>query len=237
MSALPVRTMHATSTSGLQDKRRQRIVRLTSREQKESIKLTFNPGFLVKLPFNFIIAPLILSPTEGLRRCVRPVVVMPWLRPLVAGPWAPELVAFVDEDNGPVPLWPWWPRPCLCVVVFRVVVVLPVMGLVEVVSVTRAGCCFLRPPRRERRPGLRPVVVVGVAVVRWRTMVGRLCVCDMYEFVVSVVYMLLGFVEQTRTREEAWLLPTYLSFCCLCVISKRCETRMTADVGLCIESV
>jgi hypothetical protein len=55
------------------------------------------------------------------------------------------------------------------VVVFLVVVVVPVMGFLEVDSVTRAFVVFL-PARRDRRLGLRPVVVVGVAVVRVRAM-------------------------------------------------------------------
>jgi hypothetical protein len=56
------------------------------------------------------------------------------------------------------------------VVVFLVVVVVPVMGFLEVDSVTRAFCVVFLPARRERRPGLRPVVVVGAAVVRVRAM-------------------------------------------------------------------
>lgn len=111
---------------------------------------------------------------------MRPVAPIPFVREVVAGPWAPELVA-PFEAKGPVPPWPWWPRPLLCVVVFLVVVVEPVMGLVDVDSVTRAGCAFLRPPRRERRPGLRPVVVVGVvAVVRWRAIVYYLGSIEVY---------------------------------------------------------
>jgi hypothetical protein len=55
------------------------------------------------------------------------------------------------------------------VVVFLVVVVVPVMGFLEVDSVTRAFCVVFLPARRERRLGLR-VVVVGVAVVRVRAM-------------------------------------------------------------------
>jgi hypothetical protein len=44
-------------------------------------------------------------------------------------------------------------------VVFLVVVVVPVMGFLEVDSVTRAFEVFL-PVRRDKRLGLRPVVVV-----------------------------------------------------------------------------
>jgi hypothetical protein len=51
--------------------------------------------------------------------------------------------------------------PLGCVVVFLVVVVVPVMGFLEVDSVTRAFCVVFLPARRERRLGLR-VVVVGV---------------------------------------------------------------------------
>jgi hypothetical protein len=59
--------------------------------------------------------------------------------------------------------------PLGCVVVFLVVVVVPVMGFLEVDSVTRAFVVVFLPARRESRLGLR-VVVVGVAVVRVRAM-------------------------------------------------------------------
>lgn len=75
------------------------------------------------------------------------------------------------EARGPLPAWPWWPRPLGCVVVFLVVVVVPVMGFLEVDSVTRAGWVVFLPARRDKRLGLRPVVVVGAVVVRVRAIV------------------------------------------------------------------
>lgn len=130
--------------------------------------LTFTPGLPVRLPLRLVMAPLILSPIVGLRD-----VAMPLLREVVAGPWAPvPRTPALLEDKGPLPAWPWWPMPPGCVVVFLVVVVLPVMGLVEVDSVTRAFCVVFLPARRDKRPGLRPVEVVGAVVVRVRAMRG-----------------------------------------------------------------
>lgn len=51
------------------------------------------------------------------------------------------------------------------VLVVRVVVRVPVMGFVEEVSETRAGCLCV-PRRRDMRPGLRAVVVVFAERVR-----------------------------------------------------------------------
>jgi hypothetical protein len=62
---------------------------------------------------------------------------------------------------GPLPAWPWWPTPLGCVVVFLVVVVVPVMGFLEVDSVTRAVDVFL-PVRRDMRLGFAAVVVERV---------------------------------------------------------------------------
>lgn len=73
-------------------------VSIISRSQRQSHQLTLTPDFPVKLPLSFITAPLILSPMDGLRRCVA----MPFERPVVAGPWAPVLVPFVDA-SGPRP--------------------------------------------------------------------------------------------------------------------------------------
>lgn len=74
--------------------------------------------------------------------------------------------------------------PLGCVVVFLVVVVVPVMGFLEVDSVTRAFVVFL-PARRDKRLGLRPVVVVGVAVVRVRAMMIDSVFVDCVEGVVK----------------------------------------------------
>lgn len=56
-------TAHTTGASGLY----QSALYSSTQTSKEN-KRTFSPGLLVKLPFNFIIAPEILSPILGLRR-------------------------------------------------------------------------------------------------------------------------------------------------------------------------
>jgi len=130
--------------------------------------LTLTPGLPVKLPFMFVRVPLILSPIVGLR-CWVPI---PLVRLVVAGPWAPvprtpELLV----ARGPLPPWPWWPMPLGCVVVFLVVVVVPVIGFLEVDSVTRAFCCVFLPVKRDMRLGFAAVVVERV-----RAMASELCV-------------------------------------------------------------
>lgn len=117
--------------------------------------------------------------------------------------------------------------------VFLVVVVLPVIGLVEVDSVTRAFCVVFLPARRDRRPGLRPVEVVGAVVVRVRAMMSYGVV-----YGVACAWMLgclMGcalveegcFVEQTRRNVKLGTL-TFMCSCAQCLLSR----RMTADVGL-----
>lgn len=75
------------------------------------------------------------------------------------------------------------------VLVVRVVVRVPVIGLVDEVSETRAGCLCV-PRRRDIRPGLRVVVVVFAE--RVRAMVGG---TDLGVWVKSLIGVAVVFVE------------------------------------------
>jgi hypothetical protein len=97
------------------------------------------------------------------------------------------------------------------------------MGFLEVDSVTRAFEVFL-PVRRDKRLGLRPVVVVGAVVVRVRAMMNSVC-C----FCFRGVCLLFSrwSCEAEEKKHEAQYLTLYL----LLVLSAR-RAPMTADVGL-----
>jgi hypothetical protein len=101
---------------------------------------TLTPGLLVILPFNFIIAPLTLSPTLGF--------LLWW--------WCTGSSLAMVVEPAVVPVWPWWWWPCGCVVVFLVVVRVPVMGFVLCLVVVFV---LLRFRRRDIKPGLEAVVV------------------------------------------------------------------------------